>query len=129
MAQERLVLTESELASLEKAKADKEAHGEFDTACPARNYGYLPKVCRPYPAKTKGRVERPFRYIPEDFFLGRSFCNVDHLNSQFGQWLDWSPMCASVPPQGECCFGHSVRVSLSSNVRAYVARATKRWFG
>jgi transposase InsO family protein len=34
MAQERLILTESQLAALEKAKADKEAHGEFDTACP-----------------------------------------------------------------------------------------------
>jgi hypothetical protein len=29
-----LVLTESQLAALEKAKADKEGHGEFDTACP-----------------------------------------------------------------------------------------------
>src|SRR5881392_2218486 len=34
MAQERLILTESQLAALEKAKADKEAYGEFDTACP-----------------------------------------------------------------------------------------------
>lgn len=34
MAQERLILTETQLAALEKAKADKEAHGEFDTACP-----------------------------------------------------------------------------------------------
>ena len=34
MAQERLILTESQLAALEKAKADKEAHGEFDTECP-----------------------------------------------------------------------------------------------
>src|ERR1700716_2625916 len=34
MAQERLILTESQLAALEKAQADKEAHGEFDTACP-----------------------------------------------------------------------------------------------
>ncbi len=34
MAQERLILTESQLAALERAKADKEAHGEFDTECP-----------------------------------------------------------------------------------------------
>lgn len=34
MAQERLILTESQLAALEKAKADKEAHGEFDSECP-----------------------------------------------------------------------------------------------
>jgi transposase InsO family protein len=34
MAQEQVILTESQLAALERAKADKEAHGEFDTACP-----------------------------------------------------------------------------------------------
>jgi transposase len=54
----------------------------------ARHYGYLPKACRPYRAKTKGKVERPFRYIREDFFLGRSFRNLEDLDTQFRQWLD-----------------------------------------
>jgi len=54
----------------------------------ARHYGYLPKACKAYRAKTKGKVERPFRYIREDFFLGRSFRNLDDLNVQFRQWLD-----------------------------------------
>jgi transposase len=54
----------------------------------ARHYGYLPKACKAYRAKTKGKVERPFRYIREDFFLGRSFRNRDDLNTQFRQWLD-----------------------------------------
>jgi transposase InsO family protein len=34
MAQERFILTESQLAALEKAKAEKEVHGEFETECP-----------------------------------------------------------------------------------------------
>ena len=34
MAQEGLVLTEASSQALEKAKADKEAHGEFESECP-----------------------------------------------------------------------------------------------
>ena len=34
VAQESQVLTEAQLAALEKAKVDKEAHGEFESECP-----------------------------------------------------------------------------------------------
>jgi len=54
----------------------------------ARHYGYLPKACQAYRAKTKGKVERPFRYIRQDFFLGRIFRNLDDLNAQLQDWLD-----------------------------------------
>ena len=54
----------------------------------ARHYGFQPKACRPYRAKTKGKVERPFRYIREDFFLGRSLRNLDDLNAELRRWLD-----------------------------------------
>lgn len=56
--------------------------GEF-----ARHYGFLPKACRAYRPETKGKVERPFRYIREDFFLGGTFRDLDDLNYQFGNWL------------------------------------------
>jgi hypothetical protein len=54
----------------------------------ARHYGFHPKACRPYRPKTKGKVERPFRYIREDFFLARSFANLDDLNRQLRHWLE-----------------------------------------
>ena len=54
----------------------------------ARHFGFQPKACRAYRPKTKGKVERPFRYIREDFFLARSFRNLDDLNLQLRHWLD-----------------------------------------
>lgn len=57
--------------------------GEF-----ARHYGFLPKACRAYRPETKGKVERPFRYIREDFFLGGTFRDLDDLNLQFANWLN-----------------------------------------
>jgi transposase len=54
----------------------------------AEHYGYQPRACRPYRAKTKGKVERPFRYVREDFFLGGCFRDLDDLNAQFRHWLD-----------------------------------------
>lgn len=50
------------------------------------HYGAVPRACRPYRAKTKGKVERPFRYIRQDFFLGRTFRDLDDLNAQFDRW-------------------------------------------
>lgn len=50
------------------------------------HYGSAPRACQPYRAKTKGKVERPFRYVRQDFFLGRSFHDMDDLNAQFEAW-------------------------------------------
>jgi transposase len=54
----------------------------------ARHYRFVSRACRPYRAKTKGKVERPFSYTRKDFFLGRSFRNLENLNVQLIDWLD-----------------------------------------
>ena len=54
----------------------------------AAHWGFMPRSCRPYRAQTKGKVERPIRYIRESFFYGRSFANDDDLNEQAARWLE-----------------------------------------
>jgi transposase len=52
------------------------------------HYGFKPRACKPYRAKTKGKIERPFRYVRANFFLARSFANLQDLNGQLRVWLD-----------------------------------------
>ena len=51
-------------------------------------WGFMPRSCRPYRARTKGKVERPIRYIRESFFYGLAFANDDDLNEQAARWLE-----------------------------------------
>jgi hypothetical protein len=39
-----------------------------------------------YRAKTKGNIERPYRYVRQHFWLAHSFRNLDDLNAQFDEW-------------------------------------------
>ena len=48
----------------------------------------MPRSCRPYRARTKGKVERPIRYIREGFFYDREFANDNDLNEQAVGWLE-----------------------------------------
>ncbi len=54
----------------------------------AAHWGFVPRSCRPYRAQTKGKVERPIRYLRESFFYGRAFVNDADLNEQAQRWLD-----------------------------------------
>lgn len=53
----------------------------------AAHWGFRPRACRPYRAKTKGKVERPIRYLRQSFFYGRSFLNDAYLDAQSERWL------------------------------------------
>jgi transposase len=54
----------------------------FGTHC-----GFAPRACRPYRAKTKGRVERAVAYLRDSFFYGRTFRDLADLNAQCTAWL------------------------------------------
>lgn len=45
----------------------------------AEHYGFVPRACAAYRAKTKGKVERPFSYVRDDFFLAGTFQNLEVL--------------------------------------------------
>ncbi|TDT43592.1 transposase [Halospina denitrificans] len=51
-------------------------------------YGFKPRACRPYRARTKGKTERMVRYVKENFFQRHQrFDSLDHLNHCLEQWL------------------------------------------
>jgi transposase len=54
----------------------------------AHHWGFRPRACRPYRAKTKGKVERPIRYLRESFFYGRTFTSDSDLNHQAEHWIE-----------------------------------------
>jgi transposase len=53
----------------------------------AEHYGFRIRVCRPYRARTKGKVERPIRYLRASFLYGRTFLSDADLNAQVDHWL------------------------------------------
>jgi transposase len=53
----------------------------------AHHWQFRPRACRPYRAQTKGKVERPIRYVRESFFYGRHFVSDEDLEAQAGIWL------------------------------------------
>ena len=54
----------------------------------ASHHGFRIRACRPYRARTKGKVERPVRYVRSSFFYGREFTSDSDLNHQARHWLD-----------------------------------------
>jgi len=55
-------------------------------ACAAHDH-FVPRACQPYRAKTKGKIERPFRYLRADFFMARSFVDLGDMNRQLQVWM------------------------------------------
>jgi transposase len=62
----------------------------------AEHYGFRPKVCRPYRAKTKGKVERFNGYLKTSFITPLAatlnsaglMLDVEIANAHIGRWLD-----------------------------------------
>jgi transposase len=53
----------------------------------ARYYGFTPRLCRPYRAQTKGKVESGVKYVKRSFVLGRLFPRWEALNPMVEEWV------------------------------------------
>lgn len=71
-------------------KASNNGHPRFNARFLdlAELYGFTPRACRPYRARTKGKDERMVGYIKQNFFVRyRRFESWAHLNQLAERWL------------------------------------------
>lgn len=52
----------------------------------ARYYGFTPRACQPYRARTKGKVENGVKYVKRNALAGRRFRSWDDLNAWLERW-------------------------------------------
>jgi transposase len=52
----------------------------------AAYWGFTPRLCRPYRAQTKGKVESGIGYVRKNFLCGRTADGVPDLRAQFFGW-------------------------------------------
>jgi transposase len=53
----------------------------------ARYYGFTPRACQPYRARTKGKVESGVKYVKRNALAGRRFASWEALNAWLEEWM------------------------------------------
>jgi transposase len=82
------VLVDNQKAAVLHHPAQGQTHFNERFLDLAGHYGFTPRACRPYRARTKGKDERMVGYIKQHFFVRyRSFESWIHLNQLAEQWL------------------------------------------
>ena len=52
----------------------------------AAHWGFTPRLCQPYRAQTKGKVESGVKYVKRNFVPGRVFRDLEDFNEQLAHW-------------------------------------------
>jgi hypothetical protein len=52
----------------------------------AGHWGFTPRLCQPYRAQTKGKVESGVKYVKRNFVPGRVFRDLEDFNAQLAAW-------------------------------------------
>ena len=60
-------------------------NGEFMSF--SQYYGIIVRLCYPYRAQTKGKIENTIKYLRYNFWPGRSFESIPDINVQCQEWL------------------------------------------
>jgi transposase len=53
----------------------------------AQYWGFDARLCRPYRAQTKGKVESGVKYLKRNFLVGRTFVDDTHLGEALCDWM------------------------------------------
>jgi transposase len=84
----------------------------------AAHWGFAPRVCRPYRAQTKGKVESGVKYVKRNFLPGRVFRDLADFNEQL---LTWNAEIADVRIHGTT---HERPIDRFAQEASLLARAT-----
>lgn len=92
--------------------------------------GFQPRLCRPYRARTKGKVESGVKYVKRNALIGRSFTSFDALND----WLlEWAVTIADRRVHGTTHevpaerFGRETLTPLAGLAPYRIERSPQRW--
>lgn len=70
---------------LERASEHARMNPKFEDF--SRYYGYTARLCRPYRAQTKGKVESGVKYVKRSFLAGKSFESLEAGNEVLWKWI------------------------------------------
>lgn len=94
-AAHRVVLDNMATAVLGRSQPDGEILWHPRFADFARHYGFTPFACKPRDPNRKGKKEKSFRLLWDDFLKGSHFSSFDDLNARARVWLDDTPETAN----------------------------------
>lgn len=92
----RLVLDNMSTAVLGRYQADGTVLWNARFLEFARHYGFTPFACKPRDPDRKGKKEKSFRLLWDDFLKASHFASFEDLNTQARLWLDETAQTANL---------------------------------
>jgi transposase len=71
-----------------RSSSSVEFHPALQELC--RDFGCQPRACRPYRARTKGKVENGVGYVKHNALAGRSFSSFAELEAHLSSWMAYA---------------------------------------